>query len=115
MLQKLGLEIRKIGSIEDMYREVDLVISKLPNNFLSQTIAHGLQEMFQPSKHLSVCFIKQAAEATGIIIPRDHIQTYEMLHCISWSAMEANYRAQVMALILDDFRPILKPETKGSA
>jgi len=113
ILQRLGFEVRKIGSLEDVYKEVDLVMSKIPNNFLAQTVAHTLQDMFQPNKYICICTIDKIIKAAGIFIPQDRYNVYSMLHCVHWSEMEPNYRTTIMAMILDDFRCILKPETKG--
>jgi hypothetical protein len=108
ILSKLGVQVRKIGSIEDLYKEVDMVLSKPMDTMIMQTVAHGLQQMFNPNKHLDVCFIRTASSLAGVIIPQEKMDMYHILHCMSWSEMEVEFRTNIMCMILDDFRPALK-------
>lgn len=103
-----NFQIRKIGTMEDLYKEVDIVLGNA-KDIETKVLACGLKNMFAPNKHLDVCFIRQASELFGIHIDKKRMLIYGQLHCIDWSAMEEDVRSTVMSLILDDFRTILNP------
>lgn len=109
VIEKIGLELRKFGTMDSLYKEVDSVLSQ-PGNAVSGAVAHGLQKMFKVDRHLSVCFIENAAKMCNICIARERMQIYNCLHCMDWNEMLPEYRRTVMCMILDDFRSILQPE-----
>ena len=111
ILKKFGLEIRKIGNFSQLYKEVDMVLSR-STNIEEQTVAHGLQDMFKPGGHFNICFIKTAMEIGNIVIPRERMVIYEAIHCLSWSDMEKEYRITIQAMVMDDFRSMFCPENE---
>lgn len=115
-IQKLGLEIRKLGSLQTLYKDVDMVLSnyKVPETGVNSTIqaatvAHSLQKMLQTDRHFSVCCISDCAKLCQICIDADRMKVYNAIHCISWNEMLPDYRQMIVAMILDDFRSVLNP------
>lgn len=106
-----GLQVKNVGSFAALYQEVDYVLtnSKLVRE---QALVHALQEMMKPQKHFSICTINSAAEMFGIVIPRERLHIYQLSHCIDWSDMTVEFRQALTAMIFDDFRTILNPQTK---
>lgn len=109
IIQKFGIEIRKIGQVGELYKEVDKVLEKSGDRIKLLAIAHGIQKMLRPDQWIDVCFIKEAAELAHIIIPRERMITYHSIHCMHWNEMTEEFRMLVMAMVLDDFRSILCP------
>ena len=113
-MQAFGIEIRKIGNTESLYKEVDLVLNKMEvgedisRAVQIQATAHALQRMLNTERHFDVCTIKSLSAMCQISIPRERILVYESIHCISWSEMLPEFRQTVIALVLDDFRGVLK-------
>lgn len=119
-LQKLGIEIRKIGDIKGLYAEVDLTLGKMGIRPLSigidmqkYTVAHSLQHMIGHSTHFSICTITSCAKLCGIIIPRERDLLYSAAHCMDWNEMIPEYRQGLVAMILDDFRCVLNPSEQN--
>ncbi len=115
-LQKFGLEIRKIGSLQNLYKDVDNVLAnyKIPPNSIntgvqSLTVAHSLQKMMNVDSHISVCTIKDCAILCGLVIPKERMLVYSAVHCMHWNEMTPEYRQVITSMILDDFRSILDP------
>ena len=106
IMQSLGLEVRKIGSMPDLFKEVDMVLGR-DNKLESQTVVHALQKMFRPEQYCDVCNIKTCAEICGIVIPLKHLNIYQTLHCMHWNEMSDEYRGLIIAMILGDFRTVL--------
>ncbi len=114
MLEKFGLELRKIGNVNSLYKEVNMVLDshKMESKGISsetqiQTTAHALHKMFQSSGHFSVCTIRTCAELSNICISRERMNVYESIHCMSWSNMLPEYAQMIIAMVLDDFRTVL--------
>lgn len=113
-MQAFGIEIRKSGLVSNLYRDVDLVLSKagiehggVSRELQMQTVAHALQEMLKPEKHFSICTIDNCISVTGIHIQGERYKVYSACHCISWRDMLPDFRQTLIAMILDDFRSIL--------
>lgn len=113
-LQKFGIEIRKIGNVKNLYKDVDLVLQKaqLRSNEVNGavqalTVAHALQKMLQVERHFDVCTIRNCAEMCQICIAKERMQVYQSIHCHSWNEMLPEYRETIIAMVLDDFRPVL--------
>ncbi len=113
-LQKFGIEIRKIGNIDAIYQDVDLILEKynilnseININVQSQAIAHSLQKMFKTESYFSICTIKNCAKLSQIYIPEERMNVYDTIHCISWNEMLPEFRQMIIAMVLDDFRSIL--------
>lgn len=114
----MGIEIRRTGQLDNLYRDVDLVLSKLSNNEIPGSVpremaiaaaAHSLQNMLNVDSYLDVIAIKQAAAVCGIVIPYERIEFYRTLHCIHWNKMLPEFRQGLIAMILDDFRQVFNP------
>lgn len=114
-IQKFGLEIRKTGNIDNLYKDVDAFLAKykIPDKSVTgdlqrDAVGHALQKMFDSSRYLDVCTVKQCAEMCKIIIPKERMNIYQSNHCIHWNEMTEKFRNTVIAMILDDFRPVLQ-------
>jgi hypothetical protein len=112
MLKKLGIEIRKIGDPKAFYRDVDsvLVAGGIKSGDVTKDIqvnaaAHSLQKMFNGS-HFSVCTINSCKGMCGIVIQQERMNVYDAIHCVNWSDMLPEFRQQIIALVMDDFRPV---------
>jgi hypothetical protein len=109
-IQKLGIELRKIDDVKSLYRDVDLVLQNhKPETVALQTVSHSLNKMMRPDKYVSICGIDECAKVAGIVIPAEHRNIYQAVHCMSWSEMTDDYRQFICALILNDFRTVLNP------
>lgn len=112
-MNAFGIEIRKVGSIANLYREVDAVLAKLEiRNGVStivqrQTVAHALQEMFRTEKHFDVCTVRSCAEVCQLVIPKERMSVYSSIHCLNWDSMIPDYRQAIIAMVLDDFRTVM--------
>jgi len=111
-----GLEIRKAGSVKNLYRDVDIVLSTngIPSGGVStevqvNTIGHALHKMLQPGATFYVCDVQKCAQIAGIHISKERLDIYSSIHCMKWSEMLPDFRQQVMAMVLDDFRSVLNP------
>lgn len=115
-IERLGIELRKIGSINSLYQEVDLVLQKynILNNSISidvqvQAVAHSLQKMLKTENHFSICTVRDCAKLSQLCIPYERMNIYEAIHCVSWNEMLPEFRQMIVAMILDDFRAVLNP------
>lgn len=103
-----GFELRKTGTMQILYSDVDRVLREVDSaQMQSQTVAHALQKMLRPSGHFCVCTIRDCAEIFGLCIPGDRMQIYKAAHCLSWCDMMPEYRQTLVAYVLDDFRTVL--------
>lgn len=113
-IQKFGLEIRRIGNVESLYKEVDLVLNKVGCDngvgavIQKQTVAHALQKMISTQNYFDVCTINKCAEMCQVCIQKERMQVYNSIHCIHWNEMLPEYRQVIIAMVLDDFRCILQ-------
>lgn len=114
MLNKLGFEIRKIGSLDNLYQDVDRVLSnfRVDNGQINisvqvNAVAHSLQKMISSQNYFDVCTIRNCAELCGLVIPADRMKVYQTQHCIHWSEMTTDFRQLLVAMVLDDFRSVL--------
>ena len=107
-MSAFGFEIRRVGDVQSLYKEIDLVLSK-DINISKMTVAHMITKMFKPDKYLDLCNIKAAAQLCGIVIPEERLLIYHTMHCTNWNEMLPEYRHALMAMIMDDFRPVLNP------
>lgn len=115
-LRKFGIEIRKMGSLTNLYKDVDRVLSNsnIPPGGVScdvqvSSIGHVLHKMMQPDAMFYVCDVRKCAEIAGIHISKERLDIHSSIHCMKWSEMTPEFRQQIMAMVLDDFRPILNP------
>lgn len=115
-IQKLGLEIRKIGSLSNLYKDVDMVLSnyeiksgEVNTNVQVNAVAHALQKMLSVDKYCDVCCIKECASLCQICISDERMKLYRTQHCIYWREMAPEFRQMLVAMILDDFRYVLNP------
>lgn len=116
-LQKFGIEIRKIGNTENLYKDVDAVLKNynIPKGSVNtdiqvQTIAHALQKMLKTDRHFSICTVRECVKISQIIISEERMNIYSAAHCLNWNEMLPDYRNMLVAMLLDDFRTILNPE-----
>lgn len=118
-MRRFGLELRKTGNINNLYADVDLVLKKagIKKNDSSsievQTVALALMDMIGDTR-FSVCTIRDCMDVTGIIVSEDRMAIYRAVHCISWNKMDADYRKTITAMVLDDFREVLNPQSESA-
>lgn len=113
-MKAFGLEIRKSGSAKNLFDDVDRVLSKagIPPMGVSaemqlQTVAHALQKMITGQRYFDVCTIDKCREVANIVIPRERRLIYSACHCLNYDEMLPDFRQNLIAMVLDDFRAIL--------
>ena len=117
-MTQFKLELRAQTTLNDLYEGVDNALREagIKKNDVSeavpQTVAHVLHKMLSTDKYLCVMEIRQCAKISGIVIPKDRMEIYEPLHCMYWNEMTDPFRKTITAMILDDFRDILNPESE---
>lgn len=116
-MQAFGLELRRTGSVGNLYQDVDKVLSNysIPNGGVTrqlqaQACAHALQDMMKVDKWFNICTIDQCVKVAQIVIPVERYRIYHAAHCISWNNMLPDFRQQLIAMVLDDFRSVLNPQ-----
>lgn len=116
MLNKFGLELRKIGSLNYLYRDIDNVLNsngiengQINQEIQSNAIAHSLQKMLVRDNYFSVCSVEKCAKMACITITTERLQIYNSAHCMNYSDMTSEYRQILTAMVLDDFRSVLNP------
>ena len=122
MIRKFGFEIRKIGNLKSLYSDVDAVLSKYDiekggiSTFVqSNALAHALHKMLRTESHFSVCTIRDCANMCQICISEERMQVYCAAHCIHWLEMTDDFKKILIAMVFDDFRPILNPDENALA
>ena len=112
MLRRLGIEIRKIGDTKALYRDVDDVLSannigpgEITASIQVDAAAHSIQKMFN-GNHFSICTIQDCANLCGLVIQRERMMVYQAIHCVNWNEMLPEFRKKIVAMIMDDFRPV---------
>lgn len=110
-LQRLGIDIRKIGSTKNLMSDVDLVLKAngmehgtVSVSVAMESIRHALYEMMKPDKFFSVCVMNKAIDVLNIHITSERMNIYRSVHCISWNNMLESFRTTLIAMILDDLR-----------
>ncbi len=113
-MQKFGIELRRVGNTNSLYKDVDNVLGKcdiLPGQVSDiakmQTVAHSLQKMLKSENHFSVCTVNKCCEVCNICISKERMDVYNSIHCMHWNEMLPEYRMMITAMILDDFRTVL--------
>lgn len=121
-MRAFGLELRKIKhyKTENLYEDVDRVLKSyntpkggVSHDVQTQSIAHSLQKMLSTQKHFDICTIKECAEMAQIVISVERLRVYKPLHCMDWSEMTDEFRQIIVAMVLDDFRPVLSPQEEN--
>ena len=115
-----GIEIRKVGSAKSLYEDVDRVLKNynIPKGSVSQdlqvsTVAHSLHKMIQVESYFNICTVDHCVKICQIIIPAERYKVYHAIHCMHWNEMLPDYRQTIVAMILDDFRTILNPDSEN--
>jgi len=115
ILKKFGIEVRKFGTRDSLYNEVDAVLSEsgigkgeVNGEMQVGGVAHGLQRMFQIERYFDVCTIRSCANLCQVTISQERLNLYSSVHCMSWSEMLPDFRKRLIAMVLDDFREVLK-------
>jgi hypothetical protein len=118
-MRKFGFELRKINSLttKDLYEDIDRILSdnEIPTGGVTaevqtDAIGHSLHKMFNSKSSFNVCTVRECAEISQIIISKERMDIYITIHCMDWSEMVENFRQQIVAMILDDFRSVLSPQ-----
>lgn len=110
-----GIEIRKAGNTENLFRDVDMILSQsgipsrgVSNEMQRHTVAHALQKMIRVDGHFSVCCIRNCVDVCQIPVCQERMAIYSACHCVNWNAMEPDFRTKLIAMVLDDFREVLQ-------
>lgn len=116
-IQRLGIELRKIGNVKSLYEDVDTVLKNyglndqiITRDVQVQTTAHALQKLFKTESHFSVCTIDKLMSLCQISITSERLKVYNSIHCMNWNEMLPEYRQMIVAMILDDFREVLNKD-----
>lgn len=111
-MQVFGLELRKVDNIQNLYKDVDTVLQNFDiNKMRIGAVAHSLQKMMQSDQHFSICSIDDCMRLAQITIPKERYDIYRSQHCISWNEMLPEFRQVLIAMVLNDFRSILSPNS----
>lgn len=109
LMNKFGIELRKIGDPKAFYRDVNAVLKSksIPSGDVTMdvqklAIGHSLQKMFQGS-HFSICTLDSCCKICGIVIQKERYDVYSALHCVNWNEMLPDFRQTIIAMIMDDF------------
>lgn len=112
-LQRLGIDIRKIGSVKNLMSDVDLVLKAngMEHGTVSESVAmesvrHSFHKMMQPGGYFDVCTIRSAEDTLKIHVSSERMAIYRSVHCVHWADMLESFRTTITAMILDDFRTI---------
>ena len=115
-MKAFGLELRRSNTLVGLYEEVDNTLAKfnvqkggVSSTMARDTVAHALQKMIKGS-HLSICTVDRISSVCGVIIPAERRNVYSSIHCMNWNEMTPEYRQEIVAMLLDDFRSVLMPE-----
>lgn len=115
-MKAFGIEIRRTGQINDLYSDVDACLNKfnietkqVSKEVQTLSIAHSLQKMISVQNYFCVCTVKTCSEISQIQISKERMDIYQSQHCVHYSEMTPEFRQVLIAMVLDDFRPILNP------
>lgn len=113
-IQRFGIEIRRVGNLDNLFKDVDMVLSRnnVPINSVNTdiqkgAIAHALQKMIKVDGWFDICTVDRCIDICQVVISSERYKVYRALHCIHWNEMDPDYRNLIIAMILDDFRGIL--------
>lgn len=117
-LKTFGIEIRKTNNVQNLYSDVDIVLRKLGigtgeinSKIQCQAVAHSLQKMLKVDSYFSICTIQNCRDLCQIHIPVERMRLYQTVHCVNWNEMLPDFRQNLVAMILDDFRMVLTNQT----
>lgn len=79
--------------------------------FAREVARTALRKMFRPDSHFDICAVKECLGILKIVAPKEEIELLHPLHCISWSQMEPEMRAEVVHRVAALFdHPQFAPE-----
>jgi len=114
-----GIEIRKKGQLSNIYRDVDEILKK--NNIQNKSInrlvikngvAHALQHMICVQNYFSVCTINECVKLSQVSPSYERLALYQTQHCVHWNEMLPEFKEQLIAMVLDDFREVITYDEK---
>ena len=68
--------------------------------FRAEAIRLNLKKMFRPTGYFCICDLRTCLQAAGIAAPQDELDALAPLHCVRWSEMTPEMRAEVMSRVL---------------
>jgi len=71
--------------------------------FRAESVRLALQKMVKGSC-FSICTVRTCLQVAGIVPPTDDLKALEPLHCVDWSDMTPEMRAEVMGRTLALFQ-----------
>lgn len=114
-MNAFGIEIRRTGQVSGFFSEVDNVLSRygIPQGGVNAdvqrtAVAHALQRMLQADHWFDVSCVRDCQKVCQVVISAERMAIYSTAHCMHWSAMLPDYRNQLLAMVLDDFRSVLE-------
>lgn len=118
-MKAFGIEIRKANSLSGLYADVDRVLSAagiqsglVTSEMQTQTVAHALQKMIATNRYFDICTIDRCIDISRIVVSKERYEVYRACHCMDYSEMMPEFRQNLLAMVMDDFRPILYPQSK---
>jgi len=112
-MQVFGLELRKANNIQNLYKDVDVILKDFDvNKMRIGAVAHSLQKMLQSERYFDICVIDKCIKLTQIPVSKERYDIYSSQHCINWNEMSSEFRQVLIAMVLDDFRSVLLLENK---
>lgn len=116
MVNIFNLEIRKNGDFRSIFKDVDSILAKhgmvsgqTSIKVAKEAVAHSLQNMLKRN-YFDVCTINNCSEASLIKISSARRAIYHTAHCIHWGDMTLDYKEQLIAMVMDDFRTLFEPQ-----
>ena len=112
-----GLELRRRDNLNNLYEDADRVLekvgvhgSKISEDIQRLALATSIQKMIQ-GNYFDICTVRKCCELSGIQIPIERFRVYDTQHCVNWSEMLPEFKQTIVAMLLDDFRHILNPQS----
>lgn len=109
-----GLEIRKKGQLSNIYSDVNTILKKhnipeksITHSLIRDGVAHSLHRMLKSDHWLDITVIDACVKISGIHITSERHLLYRAQHCVNWNEMLKDFREQIIAMILDDFKEVL--------
>jgi len=114
-----GIEIRKKGQLNNIYRDVNSILKKydIPDKSINKLlikngVAHSLQHMICVQSFFDICTINKCSELSQIRPSFERHALYSSQHCVHWNEMLPEFKEQLIAMVLDDFREVITYDEK---
>jgi hypothetical protein len=68
--------------------------------FRAEAIRLSLRRMFEPNRYFDICALRDCLTAAKIVPPKETMDELHPLHCVHWSEMTPEMRAEVQRRVL---------------